>query len=109
MLVRVLLTLLMVSLTMAKSDMCTGCFKPITTDWKTDAILKLVVDEALRGSISYLTETFGINAGNADTFAFKDVSDLESQVVAGTNYRMTLKIRRQCFKRNLVLKEFKIV
>ena len=100
MLFQVIFTFVIISLTTAKSDTCTGCFSPITTDWKTDAILKLVVEEALRGSITYLTETFGIQDDDDDddesnTFSLQQVSDFESQVVAGVNYRMSLEIRCQ--------------
>jgi hypothetical protein len=98
MFLQVVLIFFYISLTTTKSDTCTGCFTPITTDWKSDAVLKLVVDEAFTGTISYLTETFGIDNDESNTFSLEDVRDFERQVVAGFNYRMSLEIRCQFYQ-----------
>ena len=104
---QVILTFFFASLTTVKSDTCIGCFTPITTEWKTDTVLKSVVDEALRGTTSYLTQTFGIK-DESNTFSLQHVSDFESQVVAGVNYRMTLEIGyefNQHFKNNFLVQK----
>ena len=62
---------------------------PVETDWKKDKDMKAVVDEGFRGAQAHLK---GKYKHEKATFQLKDVSDLKSQSVAGTNYMMSMDI-----------------
>ena len=71
------------------SENCGGCATPVETDWKKDKHMKAVVNEGFRGAQAHLK---GKYRNEKARFQLKDVSDLQSQTVAGTNYVMSLDI-----------------